>query len=344
MGTKLKDIIIRKEVSFEDLQHKKVVVDSFNILYQFLTSIRQRDGSFLTDSQGRITSHLTGLFSRTIRMIECDIKPAFVFDGKPPALKMRERERRAAIKEEAELKYKEALAAENVEDMKKYAVRTTRLTKEMIEEAKELIEAMGFPIIQAPSEGEAQAAHIVKNGDAYAEVSQDYDCLMFGVKRVIQNLTVSEKRKVANKLAYETVKPQIIDLEENLKNLGITNDQLIVVGMLVGTDYNIGGIKGIGPKNALKLVKQHGSDFDALFKQVEWEKSFDFSWKEVFDLIKHMPVTDDYKLVWKNPNKEKIIEILCDKHEFNRARIESALEKLEAEKKKLSQRGLDGWF
>ena len=213
-----------------------------------------------------------------------------------------------------------------------------------IEEAKELIEAMGFPIIQAPSEGEAQAAHIVKNGDAYAEVSQDYDCLMFGVKRVIQNLTVSEKRKVANKLAYETVKPQIIDLEENLKNLGITNDQLIVVGMLVGTDYNIGGIKGIGPKNALKLVKQHGSDFDALFKQVEWEKSFDFSWKEVFDLIKHMPVTDDYKLVWKNPNKEKIIEILCDKHEFNRARIESALEKLEAEKKKLSQRGLDGWF
>jgi len=344
MGTDLKDLAAKKEIEFEDLKGKRLVVDAMNVIFQFLSSIRQMDGSLLTDSKGKTTSHLVGLFSRMTRLKKMGIELAFVFDGKKPELKKKEVERRAELKKQALAEYEIAKEREDIQSMKKYAARTSVLTKEMIDESKELLEALGFPVIEAPSEGEAQAAHMVKKGDFYAEVSQDYDCLLFGVPRMVQNLTISERKKSKNKLSYEKVKPVLIELKETLKLNDINQDQLIAMGLLIGTDFNIGGIKGIGPKNALKLVKQHGENFEALFEEVKWINYFDFGWREAFDLIKHMPITDNYKLKWNPVNDERIIKLLVEKHEFNRERIEKSLNELEEEAKKGKQKGLGEFF
>ena len=321
MGTKLGSIITSKEISFTDLTQKKVAVDSFNILYQFLTTIRQPDGALLTDSKGNVTSHLSGLFFRMTKLMKQKIKLAFVFDGEPPKLKTKERERRKDLKLEAQRKYEKAVEEQDIELMRKYASRTAKLTSEMIEEAQELITALGQPIINAPSEGEAQAAYMVKKGDVYALVSQDTDGLLFGSPKLIKNLSITKRRKKTGTSTYQASNPELVDLGENLNTLGIDRDQLIVIGMLCGTDFNIGGVKGIGPKKGWDLVKKYKKDFDALFKEVNWE--FDFSWKEVFNLFKEMPIIEEYDLTWNNIDEEKVYEILVDRHDFSRERIEN---------------------
>lgn len=222
--------------------------------------------------------------------------------------------------------------------MKKYAARTTRLTPEMVAEAKELISALGLPIVEAPSEGEAQAAYMAKKGDVYAAVSQDFDSLMYGCPRLVRNLSVAGRKKAIHKLGYISVKPELIKIDEVLNSLGIDNDQLIVLGILVGTDYNIGGVKGIGPKNALKLVKEKGKNFDEIFKDLKWE--FDFEWKKVYEVIKEIPVTDEYELKWETVNEEKIKKLLIDKHEFSNERVEKSLKTLIKEKEKRKQKSL----
>ncbi len=340
MGVAFKDLIIGKETSIKELGGKIFVVDAYNILYQFLSSIRSRDGSLLMDSKGSTTSHLVGLFSRTTNLMINNLKLAFVFDGKPPSLKEKERMRRREIKLESKKQYEKAKEKGNIELMKKYASRTSVLTPEMVEEAKKLIEALGLPVIQAPSEGEAQASHIVKKGKAYAIVSQDYDSLLYGAPLIIKNLSILGKRKKADKLSYTTIKPEMINLSETLNNLNIDNDQLIAAAMLVGTDYNIGGIKGIGPKNALQLVKKYKKDFDSLFKEAGWDKTFDFKWTEIYYLIKNMPVTDDYELEFKDIDEKKLIDLLVKQHDFSEERVDNTIQKLLKEKKAKQQKSL----
>jgi flap endonuclease-1 len=343
MGTQITDILIKKEIAIKDLQNKILVVDAFNMLYQFLTTIRGPDGSPLSDSKGQITSHLVGLFSRTSNLMQKNLKLGFVFDGVPPDIKKLERERRKKLKIEAKAKYDEAKRKEDVDEMKKYAGRTSVLTKEMVDEAKLLIQALGLPIIQAPSEGEAQAAHMVKRGDAYALISQDTDCLLFGTPYMIKNLSITGRKKKAGTVHYEPIQPEIISLKENLKNLKLTQDQLIILGILVGTDFNIGGIKGIGPKKALKLL-QEIKEPKKIFEEAGWKENFEFSWETVFDVIKKMPVTDEYELKWEKPDKEKIKQLLIEKHDFGTERVNSTLTKLEEYEKEQSQRGLGDFF
>jgi flap endonuclease-1 len=343
MGLAITEILNPTEISIEDLKNKTLAVDTYNLLYQFLSSIRQADGSLLMDSKGRVTSHLTGLFHRITRLMGYNMKFIFCFDGKAPHLKGMERERRKELKIEAQKKYDEAAKEEDVEGMKKFAARTSRLTTEMIEDAKELIRALGQCIVEAPSEGEAQASYIVKKGDADYVLSQDADCFMFGATRLVKNLTISGKRKKPGAYAYDEVMPEVITLREVLKELELDQDQLIVLGILVGTDYNVGGIKGIGPKKALTLIKKHGHNFDEIFKEAKWDESFDYPWKEVFDLIKHMAVSDDYKLEWKPIDKEQVIKVLVEEHDFGRERIENALAKLQESTIK-KQKGLGEFF
>lgn len=340
MGTKLKGLVEPKEIEIEELAGKILVVDTFNQLYQFLSTIRQADGSLLKDSKGNITSHLNGLFYRTTKLMQANIQLIFVFDGEHPELKQKEIQKRHAAKQEAKKLYEEAAQKEDVEAMKKYAARTSSLTQEMIDEAKELVAALGLPTIQAPSEGEAQAAFMVQKGDAYAEVSEDFDCLLFGVPRLVRNLSISGKKKRTGKLTFKTIKPELIELKSVLKNLEIDQDQLIALAMLVGTDFNPEGIKGIGPKTALKLVKKHGKNLDAMFKEVEWDKHFPYNWREVFDVIKKMPVEKKYKLEWKPIDKEKVVEILVKRHEFGEERVLNALDRVEEAKKVGMQKGL----
>ncbi|HJO01767.1 MAG: flap endonuclease-1 [Candidatus Woesearchaeota archaeon] len=340
MGVAFKDLIVSKEIQLEDLKEKIIVLDAYNVLYQFITTIRGMDGTLLMDSKGNTTSHLVGLFSRTTSLMQRGLKLAFVFDGKPPDLKQKEKEKRNALKLESEKRYLEAKKRDDKEEMRKYASRTSRLSESMIEESKKLVSLLGIPVVQAPSEGEAQAAHMVKENKGFAVGSQDFDSLIHGATKLARNLSISGKRKKNRGATYDTIKPEIIDLSENLNNLGIDTDQLIALAMIIGTDYNPGGIKGIGPKNALKLVKQHKSDFDSLFKEIKWNDHFEFEWTEVYYLIKKIPTTDKYKLKWEDINDEKINNLLVDEHDFSGQRVTNTLEKLKRESTQRQQKSL----
>ena len=344
MGIAFKDLLIAKEINIDYLQNKIVAVDTNNLLYQFLTTIRSRDGTVLTDSQGHTTSHLVGMFSRTTSLMQKGIKFIFVFDGEYPALKKKEQERRYEIKKEAQQAYEVAKEREDIDAMKKYASRTAYLTAEMKQEAKELISALGFPVVDAPSEGEAQVAELVKEGKAYAAVSQDYDTLLYSTPFLIRNLSIAGKRKKSNTLAYTTVEPEMLSLSDNLNALGIDKEQLIALAMLIGTDYNYGGIHGIGPKKALKLVKEHGHKFDEMFNSVKWSESFSVSWKEVYDTFLHLPVQKNLKIEYSELNQERLYMLLCDKHDFSRERVDSAFGKLADVAKDKKQKGLGEFF
>jgi|TARA_Y100000310_G_scaffold327327_1_gene393496 flap endonuclease-1 len=340
MGVALKDITTAKEIDLDFLKGKTIVLDTYNILYQFLTTIRGRDGMLLKDSKGNVTSHLVGLFTRTSNLMQRGLKLVFVFDGKAPKLKQKEQEKRSTLKSEAEKKYLEAKKIGDKEEMRKYASRTSRLSKDMVEESKKLISLLGLPIVQAPSEGEAQAAYMVGKNEGFAVGSQDFDSLIHGAIKLVRNLSISGKRKKGSSIGYDTIKPELIDLSENLNNLGIDQNQLIALAMIVGTDYNPGGIKGIGPKNALKLVKQYKTDFDSLFKEVKWNENFDFSWTEVYYLIKKMPTTDNYNLNFENVSTEELYELLVNQHDFSEQRVKSTLEKLKKETDGKQQKSL----
>jgi flap endonuclease-1 len=334
MGVQLSNLIPRHEIKIESLNGKVLAIDTSNMLYQFLSSIRQQDGTPLKDSNGNVTSHLVGLSSRVPNLMSSGLKLCFVLDGKSPDLKHGEQGEREERKKIAEARFEEAEESGNEELMHKYSMQSTRLTREMINEARELIEAFGIPVIQAPSEAEAQASYMTTK-DVYAIVSQDYDSLLFGATRVVRNLTISQKKKLPNGTVI-SVKPEIIYLQEALDSMKINQDQLIAMGIMIGTDFNNKGIKGIGPKNALKIIKQT-KDFDKVFKAYET----DFDWKEIFDLFKKIPINKNYELKWGNMNETKIREILIEKHDFSNERVEKIFETLG---RKTGQAGLDKWF
>jgi flap endonuclease-1 len=340
MGVAFKDIILPEEIDLNDLKNKVIILDAYNILYQFITTIRGVDGTPLKDANGNVTSHLVGLFSRTASLMQKGIRPVFVFDGKPPDLKKKIHEKRNSLKIEAEKKYLEAKEKGNEAEMKKYASRTSRLSKDMVDEAKKLISMLGLPVVQAPSEGEAQAAYMVKSGIGFAVGSQDLDSLVHGATKLVRNLSISGRRKKGRSAAYEIVNPEILDLFQILNNLGIDQNQLIALAMIIGTDYNPGGIKGIGPKNALKLVKHYKSDFESLFTETKWNCFFDYGWAEVYYLIKKIPVTDKYKLKWGEIDTENMQKMLVEDHNFSKQRVESTLEKLKKESMHKQQRSL----
>ena len=334
MGVKLWDLIPKKEVSIDDLKNKTLVVDASPVLYQFLTSIRQPGGVPLLDSKNRITSHLMGIFSRVSNLLMNNVKLCFVFDGKPPLLKIKETEEREYKKQIAEKKFKEAQEQEDIILMTKYSKRFVRLSDEIINESKELLRAFGIPVIQAPSEAEAQCAFIAEQGDAYAIVSQDADSLLSGTPRLIRNLTISQKRRLPSGQVVN-IKPEIIELKNVLSFLDINQDQLIVLAILIGTDYNREGVKKVGPKSALKLVKQY-HDFNELFKEVK----ADFNWKEIYAVFKSMPIMKNYQLKFSSPDNKKIKEILVEEHDFDEKRVINTLNKLN----KPREQGLNKWF
>lgn len=345
MGLQFKELVVKKEISLADLKGKILAVDAYNNLYQYLTTIRGPDGTVFTDAQGRVTSHLIGLFNRTTSLMEQGIKLAFVFDGKPPALKQKTWEKRTAVKQEASLRLKEAQEAGDTQEMRKFASRTAILTREMIEDAKNVLQALGLPIVQAPSEGEAQTAFMVKQGKVYASVSQDYDNLIFGCPRLIRNLSIEGKRKKAGTLGYTIVKPEQIILQEVLEHLKLSLSQLQVLAILVGTDYNPGGVKGIGPKTALKLLQEHGNDFDAIFKEAEWEKEYpNLPWQEILKTITSIPVSEEYSLEWKPLDEKRIMQVLVQEHGFKEDRVGAKLEKLKTQASGATQRGLGSFL
>ncbi len=339
MGVNIADIIIAHETSLKDLKGRVIAIDAYNALYQFLSIIRQPDGTPLRDHEGRVTSHLSGLLYRTANYMAEGIKPVYVFDGRPPDLKMRTVEERMKIRMQAKAEWEKALKMGDVEEARIKAQQASYLSKDMVKEAKKLLDYMGVPWIQAPSEGEAQAAYMAARGDAYASASQDFDSLLFGTPRLVRNMAITGKRKLPRKRVYVDVKPEIILLEENLKALGITRKQLVDIGILVGTDYNP-GVKGVGPKTALKLIKKYGN-----LEGVLREKGIEIeNYDSIRDIFLNPPVTKDYTLLWKNVDEDGLLAFLCEEHDFSKDRVRSALEKLKEFKRYREQRSLDAWF
>ena len=343
MGVNLRDLVPKTTVSLKDLSGKSIAIDAYNALYQFLAIIRQPDGTPLKDHTGRVTSHLSGLLYRTSNLVEMGIKPIYVFDGIPPTLKEAEIKRRMQIKEEALVKYERAIREGRIEEARMYAQATSRLKDEMVKDAKRLLTLLGIPWIQAPSEGEAQAAHLVKRGDADFCASQDYDSLLFGAPRLVRNVTISGRRKLPRKNVYIEVVPEIVELQKVLETLGITYEQLVDIGILVGTDFNPQGVKGLGPKTALKLIKEHGS-LENLLPHLE-NAEFPVEPRKIKEIFLNPKVTDNYKIEWKQPDIEAVIAFICRERDFSEDRVRKAVEKmLKGIKERKEKTTLEKWF
>jgi len=328
MGVKFRDIVSTEHIKFEDLEGKTVALDAANIIYQFLSSIRQRDGTPLMDHNGRVTSHFSGILYRTTSLIERGIKPIYVFDGQSSHLKKDTQAKRNEVKVQSERRWKDALEEGRIEDARKFAVRSSRMSHDVVDGSKKLLTLMGIPYIQSPGEGEAQASYLVEKGDAWCVGSQDYDCLLFGAPRMVKNLTISGGLG----------KLELIELKKVLEELDITREQLVDLALLVGTDFNP-GIKGIGAKKGLKLIKDHGNIYSVLEDR---DVIFEIHPQVLQNLFLQHEVRTDYALEWKNPDREQIVEFLCGEHDFSEERVLNAVDKIR--KLDANQSSLEKWF
>lgn len=344
MGVDLRDLVSRREVTLEAIGGRSVAVDAYNALYQFLAIIRQPTGEPLMDREGRITSHLSGLLYRNSNLMEKGIKLVYVFDGKPPSLKELEIKRRMKAKEEAVTKYEAALRRGDLVEARSYAQMTSHLKDMMVDDAKRLLNLMGIPTVQAPSEGEAQAAYMTLKGDVWATASQDYDSLLFGATHLIRNLTLTGRRKLPRKNVYIEISPEIVELKEVLAELGVNREQLIDIGILVGTDFNPDGVKGIGPKTALKLVKEYGS-LEETLPTLEGAEGLRSQLHIIREIFLKPEVSDDYKLEWRSPDSEGVVRFLCGERGFTEERVRNALDKMAVGFQDIkTKRTLDAWF
>lgn len=342
MGLDLKPILIHTNIKLSDLSNKIIAVDAFNTIHQFLATIRGSTGELLANSHGEITSHLSGLFYRNINLLAEGIKLVYVFDGVSSPLKTNEIQRRHQIKEIAIEKYEKALVQGKLEEARKYSQATSVLTNKMIEESKRLLSLLGIPTIQAPSEGEATAANLTNTDLVHICASQDYDSILFGARRLVRNITISGKRKVPNRNAYIDVPLEIFHLEDILDQTKLTNEQLVDVGILIGTDYNSGGIPGIGPKTALKLIQKYSKleNIDQLqepLSNVPYEEI-----RELFLKPKVANVTGN-DIKFEPVDYDKLVEFLCMEKNFSSDRVNSALQKVQNSDKNKNQ-SLEKWF
>ncbi len=340
MGLNLKELVVREKTTLESFSSKIIAVDAYNAIYQFLASIRGPDGLQLSDSEGRITSHLSGLLYRNINFLSLGIKPVYVFDGKPPSLKTAEIERRKQIKKDATVKYEKAIAEGNMEDARKFAQQTTSMKDGMVKESKQILSYFGIPYIDAPSEGEATAAHLTNTGQAYASASQDFDSILCGAKRLIRNFTNSGRRKIPNRNTYVEIEPEIIETQKTLDSLGITREQLVDVGILIGTDFNPNGFDRIGPKTALKMIKQHLrlEDIPQIQEQLQ-----EIDYEQIRKIFLEPIVADVDDIVFGNVDYEGMTNYLVKERSFSEDRIQSSLNRLKKALEKKSH-NLDQWF
>lgn len=336
VGVDLSDLVKPIHRTLEDFRGKVLAIDAFNTLYQFLAIIRQPDGTPLHDHQGRVTSHLSGLIYRTSNFVGVGIRPVFVFDGEAPRRKARTIRARGEVKQRAEREWREAVAVGDLQRARTKAMQTSRLTPEMVEQSRRLLDLLGVPWVQAPAEGEAQAASMAREGLAWGVGSQDHDALLFGTPILVKNLAITGRRKLPRKNVWVEVSPEEIALEAALKDLGIAREELVDVGILVGTDFNE-GVRGIGPKKALAAIKKHGRA-EGLLAELEVEIEGLDEVRAIFlePRVVHVPPP-----VWKPADPDKVKGMLCDEFDFSPQRIDQALAKFEVARKAASQSSLD---
>jgi flap endonuclease-1 len=324
MGVLLTPLIVKETLALRSLAGRRLAVDAHGELYQFLALIRQRDGVPLMDRQGRVTSHLVGLFFRTTRLVsELGLQLVFVFDGKPPLLKAAEIDKRRRTRARYEAETAQARAAGDLARAYSKSTMTSRLTREMVAEARELLRLLGIPTIEAPGEGEAQAAFMAARGEVWAAASKDYDSLLFGAPRLLRFLTLSGKEFLPSTASFRPITPELIVAESLLATHEISRTQLVDLAILVGTDFNA-GIKGIGPKKALRLVREHGA-IEALPDELRVQVP---EYEEVRRIYLEPQVRSDYTVQFGEPDEEGVIRFLCEEHAFGRERVAAALERM----------------
>ncbi|WP_101477478.1 flap endonuclease-1 [Candidatus Nitrosotalea bavarica] len=340
MGLDLKQLCVREKTNLESFASKIVAIDAYNAIYQFLSIIRGPDGLPLSDHNGRITSHISGLFYRNINFLSLGIKPVYVFDGKPPSLKSAEIQRRKQVKKDATIKYEIAISEGNYVEAKKFAQQTSVLRDDMVEESKKFLDLFGIPWIQAPSEGESTAAHLTNTGQAYASASQDFDSLLFGAKRLVRNFTNSGKRKLPNRNTTIEIEPELILLEKTLAELGVTREQLVDIGILIGTDFNPDGFERIGPKTALKMVKEHGNLEN--IPQIQ-DKLNEIDYNQIREIFLKPKVANVSEIKFGNVDYVGIVNYLTKERSFSLDRVDTSLNRLKKSYEKKSH-NLDQWF
>ena len=334
-------IIVKKTIRLRDLRGKSLGVDANNMLYQFLALIRTPDGTPLKDSYENITSHLAGLMYRSTRLIhDYDLDLVLVFDGKPSSLKEQEILKRRELREKATLEWKKALKAGDYATAFSKAVMTSRLTKPMVDDAKRLLQLLGIPFVQAPGEAEAQTAYMAMRGDVWASSSRDYDSLLFGAPRLLRYLTISGREFLPSKRIFRPLKPELINLKRFLSHYGITRKQLIDLAILIGTDFN-GGIRGIGPKTALKLMKKHGG-IENLPEGIR--SRVPPQYEDVRKIFYAPAVSSNYTLEYGNLQEEELYDFLCDQRDFSRKGVETAVQRMKKFYSDRKRVGLKKWL
>jgi len=342
LGVNLTPIMLRKILTLEDLRGKSLAVDAQNYLYQFLSLIRMRDGTPLQDSHGNVTSHLAGLMFRSTRLIhDYGIDLVFVFDGEPPQLKYHEIIKRRELREKATREWKTALKAGDYATAFSKAVMTSRLTRPMIEDSQRLLQLLGIPFVQAPSEAEAQTAYMALRGEVWAASSKDYDSLLFGAPRLLRYLTISGREFLPSKGISYPLRPELIELDRFLSNHGIKREQLIDTAILIGTDFNE-GVKGIGPKRALSLIKNYGKieNLPHEIKLVLEPQKYN----EIRKFFLEPKVTTDYTLRHGNLQEDELYRFLCDQRDFSRERVETVIQRMKTFYQSKKQTELKEWL
>ena len=340
MGVDFGDSIPREKIQLEDISNWKLAVDGYNTLYQFLAIIRGADGGHLRDSQGRVTSHISGLFYRNINLLELGMKLVYVFDGKPPELKTEEIRRRSEQRREAKDQYLRALQAGDMVQARKFAEASTVLRRDMVADAKELLDAMGVPWVDAPSEGEAQASVMAAEGTVNAVASQDHDSLVFGAPVLVRNVTISGKRRLPSKGIVINVVPERITLSTVLATTGLTRDQLVDFAILLGTDFNPDGFEKVGPATALKYLRRYGrlEEIKELQGQLQT-----VDYKGIRDLYSNAPSAKGVHPEWKPMDRQRLISYLVTERSFSRDRVEAAIARVQSSKVSESET-LEKWF
>ena len=339
MGLNLKDLVVREKTTLDAFANRIIAIDAYNAIYQFLASIRGSDGQLLSDEKGRTTSHLSGLLNRNVNFLSIGIKPVYVFDGISPSLKAVEVERRRQTKKDATIKYELAISKGDKKAAIKYAQQTTSMQDGMVQESKILLDCLGIPYVDAPSEGEATAAHLTKTGIAYASASQDFDSVLFGAVKLVRNFTNSGRRKIPNRNSYVDVVPELVETRKILDSLKLTSEELVDVGILIGTDFNPNGFDRIGPKTALKLITKYRRLED--IPQIQ-EQLSTIKYEQIRKIFLNPEVADIDTITFNEIDYDSIISYLMERS-FSEDRVVATLNRLRKALERKSQ-NLDQWF
>lgn len=332
-----------KPQKVQSLFGRKIAIDASMCIYQLLVAVRMGADN-LTNDDGNVTSHITGLFYRSIRLLELGIKPIFVFDGKPPVMKAGELEKRAAAKKAAEEAAQKAKEDGDLEAAARFARRVNRVTPEMIEGCKTLLKLMGVPIVEAPCEAEAQCAEMVKKGVVYAAASEDMDSLTFGTEKLIRQIWAG----TASTAAKKGIQPTEFTLSVALQELDMTMSQFIDLCILCGCDY-VDSVKGVGVVKALNLIRKH-KDLEKAISFLRGEKAYTVPDEYPVDVLRGMfvnpEVTDASELTikWSKPKVDALKKFLIEDNQFDPLKVENGLRRLEASKKSTNQVRVDSFF